>query len=140
MAVNPQSRTPRVVLDTNILISAYVFGGKPEIILKQVIEEEIRGITSQILVSELLEVLRKKFRVTKSKILEIREEIENMFEVVFPTETIKITKDDDDNRVLEAAVDGKCNYIITGDNELLDLGKFKGVNIVTADQFLTQFG
>lgn len=135
MAPNPRSK-PRIVLDTNILISAYVFGGKPETVFNKVVEEELQSIASQVLVSELLDVLRKKFRVSKSRILEIKEEIENMSEMVFPTETLRITKDDDDNRVLEAAVEGECNYIITGDKELLNLGAYRGIKILTAAQFL----
>ena len=136
MATNPQNSSLRVILDSNVLISAYVFGGKPEIILDQVIKEEIQGVISQILVSEFLDVLRKKFRVTKSRILEIREEVEDTFEMVFPKGTLKITQDDDDNRVLEAAVEGNCDYIVTGDKELLDLGIYKGIKIFTPDQFL----
>lgn len=135
MAANPKNNPSRVVLDSNILISAYVFGGKPEIILQQVIDEKIEGITSQILVSEFLDVLRKKFGVAKTQILEIKEEIEDAFETVFPTETLKITRDDDDNRVLEAAIEGDCKYIVTGDKELLRLKSYQGVKIVTADQF-----
>lgn len=136
MAANPKNDPLRVVLDSNILISAYVFGGKPEIILQQVIDEKIEGITSQILVSEFLDVLRKKFGVAKTQILEIKEEIEDAFETVFPTETLKITRDDDDNRVLEAAIEGNCEYIVTGDRELLRLKSYQNVKIVTADQFL----
>lgn len=136
MAANPKNNPLRVVLDSNILISAYVFGGKPETILQQVVDEKIEGITSQILVSEFLDVLRKKFGVTKAQILEIKEEIEDAFETVFPTETLKITRDDDDNRVLEAAVEGNCKYIVTGDKELLGLKSYQSVKIVTADQFL----
>ena len=139
MVANPQGRPPRAVLDTNVLISAYVFGGKPEKVLKRVVGEEVQGIISQVLVSELLDVLRKKFRVPKSKILEMREEIEDAFEMVFPIETLKITEDDDDNRVLEAAADGKCNYIVTGDRDLLDLGKYKRIKIITPADFLKIF-
>lgn len=136
MAANPKNNPLRVVLDSNILISAYVFSGKPEIILQQVIDEKIEGITSQILVSEFLDVLRKKFGVAKTQILETKEEVEDAFETVFPTETLKITRDDDDNRVLETAIEGDCNYIVTGDKELLKLGVYQDIEIVTAGQFL----
>ncbi|MDP2649625.1 MAG: putative toxin-antitoxin system toxin component, PIN family [bacterium] len=126
----------RVILDSNVLISAYVFGGKPEIILKQIIQEQIQGVTSPILISEFLEVLRKKFSVVSPDILEIQNDIEELFEIVYPRMLLRIQKDDDDNRVLEAALEGKCKYIVTGDKELLKLGVYQDIKIVTADQFL----
>ncbi len=126
----------RVVLDSNILISAYVFGGKPEAVFKLVITEKIQGITSQILISEFLDVLRKKFAVSQSEIIEIQNEMQEVFEIVYPSKTLHIVKDEPDNRVLEAAVEGRCKYIITGDSQLLNLGIFKNIKIVTADQFL----
>lgn len=130
------NEAPRVILDSNVLISAYVFGGKPEVILKKIIQEQIQGVTSPILISEFLEVLRKKFYVISSDILEIENYIEELFEIVYPKITLRVQKDDDDNRVLEAASEGECKYIITGDKELLKLGVYQDIKIVTADQFL----
>lgn len=126
----------RVVLDSNILISAYVFGGKPESVFKLVINEKIQGITSQSLITEFLDVLRKKFGVSQSEIIEIQNEIQETFEMVYPSEILHIAKDEPDNRVLEAAIEGKCGYIITGDRGLLNLGLFKNIKILTAEQFL----
>lgn len=126
----------RVVLDSNILISAYVFGGKPESVFKLSLSEKLQGITSQSLITEFLDVLRKKFGVSQAEIMEIQNEMQEVFEIVYPTETLHIVKDEPDNRVLEAAVEGKCNYIITGDKGLLDLRLFKDIKIMTADQFL----
>jgi putative PIN family toxin of toxin-antitoxin system len=130
----------RVVLDSNILISAYVFGGKPELVLKVIITEQAHAVTSPTLKDEFFGVLRKKFGVTPSEILEIQNEIDLSFETVYPKDTFHIVKDEDDNRVLEAAVEGKCNYIITGDKELLGLGSFKNIQIINADQFLNLLG
>ncbi len=127
----------KVVLDSNILISAYVFGGKPELVLKLIITEQVHAITSPILKDEFFGVLRKKFGVTPSEILEIQNEIDLSFDIVYPKDTFHIVKDEDDNRVLEAAVEGNCDYIITGDKELLELGNFKSTKIVAVDQFLS---
>ena len=54
-------KPPKVVLDTNLLISALVFGGKPKQVYNLVLEKQIIGITSPILLAELTEVLTKKF-------------------------------------------------------------------------------
>lgn len=126
----------RVVLDTNILVSAILFGGKPEKIMSLVIEEKLTGVTSSILISELKEVFSKKFPSSQSDLQIILKNIEDIFTIVQPKKTINIVKDEDDNRVLEAAIEGKCNYIVTGDKELLKLNSFKGIKILTSDDFL----
>lgn len=127
----------RVVLDSNILISAYVFGGKPELVLKLIITEEAHGVISPTLKDEFLGVLRKKFGILTTEILEIQNEIDLSFDTVYPKDTFHIVNDEDDNRVLEAAVEGGVDYIITGDRELLNLNSFKNIKIVTPDQFLS---
>ena len=127
----------RIVLDTNILISAIAYGGKPLQILSLVIENQIIATTSPILLAELREILSKKFLTLSSADLELAlHQISEKFITINPKIALKIVKDDDDNRVLEAAVEGRCEYIITGDKELLELGTFKNIKIVTADQFL----
>lgn len=131
------SNLHRVVLDSNILVSAYVFGGKPETILESITTEQIKGVTSQILISELLDVLRKKFAVSESDILPIQSEMEESFEIVYPKIELEVVRDVDDNRVLETAVEGKCQYIVTGDKELLELGSYQKIKILTAAQFLS---
>lgn len=126
----------KVVLDTNIIVSAIGFGGKPQQILVKVLQEKIKAITSSILLAELEEVLTKKLPLSKENILLTLEEIKNVFIVVQPKKTINAVRDEEDNRVLEAALEGGCSYIITGDKELLQLGKWKKISILTADQFL----
>ncbi|MBI2007275.1 MAG: putative toxin-antitoxin system toxin component, PIN family [Candidatus Blackburnbacteria bacterium] len=127
---------PRVVLDSNILISAFVYGGKPEQILRLILEKQIDGFTSSPLLSELFEVLIKKFHFSLEKIQVFEQKIKKNFLVVYPEKTVHVVKDEDDNKVLEVAVEGGCDFIITGDKELLRLGKWKGISILTADQFL----
>ena len=57
------------------------------------------------------------------------------FEVVNPRNSLKVARDDDDNRVLEAAITGKCEYIVTGDEDLLSLKKYKNIKILTPAEF-----
>ena len=127
----------RVVLDTNVLISAIGFGGKPRQVLTAVLKKELSAVTSPILLAELEEILGKKLDFEPVMIQLILKEIENEFIIVHPSKTIKVLSDDDDNRVLEAAQEGKCNYIITGDKELLELKKYKSISILTPDSFLS---
>jgi len=130
-------KTPvNVVIDTNVIISSIVFGGKPKQILKLVQESKINAITSPILLAELLEVLVKKFHFTTDKIILVNELVKENFILVYPNETVDVVNDEDDNRVLEAAIKGKCSYILTGDRDLLDLITFEKIIITTPGEFL----
>lgn len=128
----------KVVLDTNILVSALIFGGKPEQVYNLVLEKQITAVISMVLLSELLETLIKKFNFGQKRIEQLERVIKKHFKIVYPKATINVIKDDDDNRVLEAAFEGECDYIITGDRDLLDLKIFKNIKIVTPDTFLSE--
>lgn len=130
-------KTPvRAVIDTNILISSFIFGGNPRKIIQALHENKFVAITTPTLISELLEVLAKKFYFTPDKLFLVEELIKETFLIVHPTNTIDIVRDIDDNRVLEAADQGKCQYIVTGDKDLLDLKKYQKIKIIPAEIFL----
>lgn len=134
MAVN----TTRIVIDTNILISALVYGGKPRDLLELVIIRQIAGITSLFLLAELVETLTRKFNFSPQKVYQIERKIRKSFKFVRPNKILEVVRDKDDNRVLEAAVEGECDYIVTGDRDLLDLGRYEKIKIVTSVQFLEE--
>lgn len=128
----------KVVLDTNILISGIGFKGNPRAILALVLDNKIIVITSQVLLAELREVILKKFSKLETQLLIIEKQIKEKFIVVQPKRTLNVVRDKDDNRVLEAAVEGNCGFIITGDQDLLELGKYGTIKIVTPTQFLEE--
>lgn len=125
-----------VVVDTNVLISALLFGGKPREVLQMVIDRSLVAVTSPALLSELLDVLAKKFLFSRQKLILVERKMKKILVFVYPTEHIEILHDQADNRVLEAARVGQCTYIITGDKELLRLGSYKIISIVTPEEFL----
>lgn len=129
-------KVSRVVLDTNVLISGIVFGGKPREILEMVKNKKLLGITSPVLLAELGEVLSKKIMYSKSKVMQVEKKMRKIFRVVRPIKSINAVADDDDNRVLEAAIEGKCDYVVTGDRDLLDLKSYMGIRILTPAEFL----
>lgn len=90
------------------------------------------------LISEFFDVVNKKFDLSNEELALTKIQIENKFVIVQPKNEIKISRDDDDNRVLEAALEGGCSYIVTGDKDLLDLKTFKNIKIVTPDTFLSE--
>jgi len=126
----------KVTLDTNIIISGLGFGGKPREILHLILDDKIKAVTSPILLVELEDVITKKFQKLTYSIELVNKQIKRKFKIVKPKITLFVVKDEPDNRVLEAAIEGDCKYIVTGDKELLRLKSYQDVRIVTADQFL----
>ncbi len=128
----------KVVLDTNILISALGFRGKPRKIFHLILQKRILAVTSPILLAEFQEVVNKKFPKLALRLESIEKKLKKNLQVVSPKVSIKASRDPDDNRVLEAAVEGDCDFIITGDQDLLELGKYKKIKILTAEEFLEE--
>ena len=128
----------RVVLDTNILISAILFGGKPRQVLERVIRGEIRLCMSEAILEELKGVLRRsKFSYSIEAIQVILTELISLSDFVNPSKTIRVVPEDpDDNRILECAVEAKANYIITGDLHLLRLSRYQDIEVLNAGAFL----
>lgn len=128
----------KVVLDTNIIISAVGFSGKPQQILLLAFDKKIYAFTSNVLLAELEDVVNKKFPELAKEFEAINELIQDNFIITKPKDTITILLDDDDNRVLEAALEGEVDFIITGDKQLLKLKKYQNIKIVSPDEFLDQ--
>jgi uncharacterized protein len=129
----------RVVIDTNVLISATFWPGKPKQLLNQVRRGKIDFLTSEILIAELKEVLTrddKPFKLSEEEAQHALAAIMDIAEIVEPHSVITRCQDETDNRVLECAVDGQADWIITGDRDLLDLKSFAGIKIVTVAEFL----
>jgi putative PIN family toxin of toxin-antitoxin system len=127
----------RVVADTNIFISALMFGGLPGSFLDLAFLRSFQLVTSPILLDELDEKLRLKFGLSASDADRVRARLESTALVVKPEVVLRvIIEDPDDDRVLECAVAGKAEYIVSGDRHLLKLGSFQGISIVTAREFM----
>jgi len=128
----------RVVLDTNVLISAILFGGKPRQILEKAIRREIRLCISEPILDEFRGVLRRsKFDYSPKMIQAILTELTGVADFVNPSRTIDaVPEDPADNRILECAVEAEANYIVTGDSHLLKLSRYRNIEIVNAVAFL----
>ena len=127
-----------VVLDTNILISAIVFGGKPRQILEAAVKGQIQLVLSDEIIKEMRGVLEgKKFQHPAEIMDLIINELEALAEIVKPKERITvIEKDPEDNRVLECAQEAQADYIVSGDKYLLEIEDFKETKILTPEEFL----
>jgi putative PIN family toxin of toxin-antitoxin system len=127
----------RVVADTNILISALIFGGLPGSLLALAFLRSFQLVTSPVLLDELDETLRLKFGLSEGDADQARARLEGTALVVRPEMILKVVNDDpDDDRILECALAGEADYIVSGDKHLLKLGSYQGISIVTAREFM----
>ena len=127
----------RVVFDTNVLVAALVFpGGHGEAALRRIIEERDELVLSKPILDELLGVLARKFSRDAEELAHVAVFLGELATVVRPARRLKVLKDDPDNRVLECAVAGRANVIVTGDRALLTLGEFRGVRVVSLRDYL----
>ena len=127
----------RVCLDTNILVSALLFGGKPEEILDLAARKQIKIISSPVILMELKQVLTDKFMWTDNDAKQSLKSLMTILTLVVPRHKINKIKYGPDNRILECALLAKTDYIVSGDKKhLLPLSEFEGIKIITASQLL----
>jgi putative PIN family toxin of toxin-antitoxin system len=129
----------KVVLDTNILISALGWKGKPRQIFQKCISGHIELVTSKEQLEELQEVMDyPKFKFTKEQKTKFISIILDIAEVIKIKGDLKVIKEDpDDNMILETALVSDADYIISGDPHLLNLGGFNRINILKPSDFLS---
>lgn len=129
----------RVVIDTNVLISAIFWTGKPKQVLNKVRRGEITFLTSEFILEEIRDVLTredKPFKLSAEEAERIVTEMRNLAVVVKIGSHVSVCKDENDNKVLDCAIDGNANCIITGDSHLLQLSSFQKIDIMTVSDFL----
>jgi len=127
----------RVVFDTNVFVSALVFpGGDGERGLQRVIDGRDHLLVSRVIVGELLEVLARKFARDREELARVAVFIDGIAEVVEPGVLVTVLADEADNRILECALEGGAELIVTGDKDMLALGDHEGVRIVRLREYL----
>ena len=128
----------RVVFDTNVWISGMVFGGEVQKVLQAAIEGRVLSIISMELLQELEAVLKsRKFNFPPEAISTVLYEVQTLAIMVHPKLKLNVIKSDpSDNRVLECAIAGKPDWIVSGDSDLLGLKKIRGIKIYSPRDFL----
>ena len=126
----------RLVLDTNVYISAALRGGRAEAILHLAVTGRVVLIASPAILNELADKMREKFGWEESQIHLLLETIRDITEVVEPEERLNVISDEPDNRILECAVVGDADLIVSDDRHLLRLKQYGMIGIISPQQLL----
>lgn len=132
----------RVVIDTNVFVSGLLKSDNPlSNVVDLFIEDKINLIISEEVFSEYIKVLlRPELKVKKDNIVRLISIFILKAEIIkVKTKLDIIERDPSDNKFLECALDGKVDYIITGDKHLLELKKYKKIKIVDPKTFINIF-
>jgi putative PIN family toxin of toxin-antitoxin system len=129
----------RAVLDTNVLISAVISTGVPHEVVVAGYEGQYQIVVSSATVSEFRTTLQKypdRFGLDEDDIQTEVETVQYFAEFVEPDEELAVVDDDpDDDKFVEAAVAGNADYLVSGDQHLLDLESARAVDIITPRTF-----
>lgn len=126
----------KVVLDTNVYISAYGFGGKPAQVMRAAILGELELVTSPAILIEVADKLESVLHFDREHTTEVVQQIARVATVVRPVRRLAVVADDADNRILEAALESQADIIVSGDRHLLDLGECQGIRVMRVAEFL----
>lgn len=127
----------RVVFDTNILFSSVGWVGNPHQCVQAARQGKCLSLTCETILAELSEKLQLKRGLDAQKTAEIADEIRGFSKVITIPGTLKVVAaDPDDDPVLECAVVGQAQYLVSGDRHLLALGNYQAIQIVKAAEFL----
>ena len=130
--------SPRVAFDTNIRFSAVGWLGNPHRCVQAARQSQCLSLTCEAILAELAEKLQLKRGFDASKAAETIDEIRAFSKIITIPGTLKIvTADPDDDAVLECAVVGQAQYLVSGDRHLLALGHYQGIQVLKAAEFLT---
>ena len=135
--------TPRrIVVDSNVIISGFLFGGTPAQVLGSIIEGVACGFTSLPILDEVRGVLqRSKIGLSAEQALTFVEEFHVLCRVVEPRRQVRvIAEDPTDNRVLECADAAKAEVIVSGDAHLLNLKQWEKIRILSPAEFIKEIG
>jgi putative PIN family toxin of toxin-antitoxin system len=127
----------RVVFDTNIFISAFVIPGSlAEKAMLKIIEGEDSLLISKDIIDEVLSVLSSKFGRDREALSHVAVTLSELAELVKPGRRLHIFRDVPDNRILECAIYGEADLLITGDKKILQQREYKGVKIISLKKYL----
>ena len=130
----------KVVLDTNIYVSAIGWNGIPSQIIQKAIDGEFNLYISLNQLIEIRDVLEyPKLKFTKQQKNKFLSQLYSLCQIIIPSKKVDVIREDtDDNAILEPCIDYKIDFVISGDNHLLKINGFNGSKIITPSKFLEE--
>ena len=130
-----------IVIDSNVWISALVFGGNARAIFEYSIRNGVTISVSIELINEVRRIVFKKFKSFKSDLEDFILAINSKLDyVMLGSVLVEVCRDPNDNFVIETAVISKSKYIVSGDRDLLELKAYKGIKFVSPADFVRMLG
>jgi len=130
----------KIVIDTNVYISAIFWGGKPRSVVDMGRNKKIMIFASSEIGEEISEKLKKKFKLSEDEVSQILFDFSSFISPVKVTKKYQVIPDDpDDDKFIECAMECCADYIISGDKHLLNLKEYSGIKIINASEFLSIF-
>ncbi len=127
----------KIVIDTNVIVSAVFFGGKPRLLLEKVMMRELIACVSEEILREYHETIEELCARYPAKPAAVPiTQIASACMLIEPTSDIHVCRDPDDDKFISCAIDSGSLYIVSGDKDLLDLKQYEGVRILTVAAFL----
>lgn len=127
----------RVVVDTNVYISAIFWGGKPRRVIDLGRDGKIQIFTSEDIEQEILDKLTTKFGLNSDDAGRVMADFSTFTKPIRVSRRIHVVTDDsDDDKFIECAVECGAEFIISGDKHLLKMKRYKGIDIINAATFL----
>jgi uncharacterized protein len=137
MSIGRNAKKLKITVDTNILVSTFVYPGATVVkIFDDILDGKIElGISDEIL-REFTGVCVRKFEYEPEEAVGIADMIRQSAQLVHPQKRLNIIKDEPDNRVLECAEEFGADFIISGDRHLLEVKKYRGISILSPAEFI----
>jgi len=122
----------RIVLDTNVWVSAILLpGATADLAVLAVLAGKATALVSKPFVAEVIRVLGRKFSRDREQLARVAIFLNDIAEPVTPRNRVHELSDEPDDRVLECAVAGRADLIVTGDRATLRLGQCQGIEIIS---------
>ena len=129
-----------IVIDTNVVISGTFFGGAPRRVLEAVVEKTVSAFATSEIVDEYSEIVDEMIRRKQGHLSPavLAPFIQNL-RMIESVSDIQVSRDPDDDKFIECAVDAKALFVVSGDKDLLVLERYEDVEIIRAAEFCRRY-
>ena len=130
----------KIVIDTNVVISGIFFNGKPRRVIESVCDAELEAYASPEIIEEYKDIVdriigRGEGSFNSDGFIKFIADLT----LIEPHTSVSVCRDPDDDKFINCAVDAKALYIVSGDDDLLDIKEYEGIEIINAADFVERY-